>query len=102
MSSHEQESYPTTSLCENCVEFDLQTVCKYYVDLRQTYLDLKLKILMRCGYKTDNIKELKKEHKEEAKLDEKMAATVAAEEDEEAPVPLSTHANYHCSAFFQC
>ena len=34
LSSHEQEIYPTTSLDENCIEFELQTDRNYYVDLR--------------------------------------------------------------------
>ena len=38
LSSHEQETYPTTSLDENCIEFEFQADRKYYVDLRQTYL----------------------------------------------------------------
>ena len=47
LSSHEQEIYPTTSLDENCIEFEVQTDWNYYVDLRQTYLALKLK-LVKC------------------------------------------------------
>ena len=38
LSSHEQEIYPTTSLDENCIEFEFQTVRNCYVDLRQKYL----------------------------------------------------------------
>ena len=33
LSSHEQEIYPTTSLDENCIEFEFQTNLNYYVDL---------------------------------------------------------------------
>ena len=44
LSSHEQEIYPTTSLDENCIEFDFQTDRNCYVDLRRTYLVLKLKL----------------------------------------------------------
>ena len=43
-SSHEQEMYPTTSLDENCIELEFQTDRHYYVDLRQMYLALKLKL----------------------------------------------------------
>ena len=32
--SHEHEIYPTTSLDENCIEFEIQTGRNYYVDLR--------------------------------------------------------------------
>ena len=90
LSSHEQVIYPTTSLDENCIEFEFQMDRNYYVDLRQTYLALKLKLVRGLGYETYNTKEVKKEHKEEAK----------AEEGEEAPVPLVTHVNnILCSIF---
>ena len=36
-SSHEQEIYLTTSLDENCIEFEFQTNRSYYVDLRQFF-----------------------------------------------------------------
>ena len=45
LSSQEQEFYPTTSLDEDCIEFEFQTDLNYNDDLRQTYLDLKLKIV---------------------------------------------------------
>ena len=70
LSSHEQEIYPTTSLDENCIEFEIQTDRSYYVDLRETYLALKLKLVRCRGYETYNTKEVKKEHKEEAKAEE--------------------------------
>ena len=60
LSSHEQEIYPTTSLDENCIEFKFQTDLNYYVDLRQTYLALKLKLVRGRGYETYNTKEVKK------------------------------------------
>ena len=86
LSSHEQETYSTTSLDENCIEFEFQTDRNYYIDLRQTYLALKLKLVKGCGYETYKTKELKKEHKEEAKAEEEETA-------EEEPVPLVTHVN---------
>ena len=52
LSSHEQEIYPTTSLDENCIEFEFQTDRNYYVDLRQSFLDLKLKFVKCPGYDT--------------------------------------------------
>ena len=52
LSSHEQELYPTTSVDENCTEFDFQTDRNCYVDLRQTKLVLKLKFLSGRGYET--------------------------------------------------
>ena len=70
LSSLEQEIYPTTSLDENCIEFEFQTDRNYYVDLRQTYLALQLKLFRGRGYETYNTKEVKKEHKEEAKAEE--------------------------------
>ena len=88
LSSHEQEIYPTISLDENCIEFEFQTDRNYYVDLRQTYLAVKLKLVRGRGYETYNTKEVnKKEHKEEAKAEEEETA------EEEAPVPLVTHVN---------
>ena len=56
-----------------------------YIDLRQTYLALKLKLVKGRGYETYNTKEVKKEHKEEAKAEEKTA--------EEEPVSPVTHVN---------
>ena len=58
LSSHEQEIYPTTSLEENCREFDLQTHRIYYVDLRQTYFALKLKVVKGRGCETYSTKEV--------------------------------------------
>ena len=49
LSSHEQEIYPTTSLDENCIDFVFQTDRNYYVDLRQTYSALKLKLVKGRG-----------------------------------------------------
>ena len=51
LSSHEQEIYPTTSLDEKYrVEFRMDR--NYYVDLRQTYLASKLKLVKGRGYET--------------------------------------------------
>ena len=55
--SHEQENYPTTSLDENCIEFEFQTDRIYYVDLRQSVLALKLKFVKGRGYDTYERKE---------------------------------------------
>ena len=87
LSSHEQDIYPTTSLDENCIEFELQTDRNHYVDLRQTYLVLKMKHVMGRGYETYNTKEAKEEHKEEAKAEEEKTV------EEEAPAPFVTHVN---------
>ena len=72
---------------ENCKEFEFQTDRIYYVDLRQTYLVLKLKPVRGRGYETYTTKEVKTEHKQEAKADEEETAEV------EATVPLVTHVN---------
>ena len=56
LSSHEQQIYPTTSLDENCIKFEFQTDRNNYVDLRQTYLALKLKLVRGRGYETYNTK----------------------------------------------
>ena len=52
LSSHEQEIYPTTSLDENSIEFEFPTVGNVYVDLRQTYLALKIKLVKGRGFDT--------------------------------------------------
>ena len=60
------------------------------------YLALKLKLVRGRGYETYNTKEVKMEHSEEAKAEEKEMA-------QEEPVALVTHVNniLH-SIFFQC
>ena len=85
--SHEQEIYPTTALDQNCIDFEFQMDWNYYFDLRQTYLVLKLKLVRGRGYETYKNKEVKKEHKEEAKAEEEETA------EKEAPSPLVTHVN---------
>ena len=87
LSSHEHESYSTTSLDENYIESEFQTDQNYYIDLRQTYLALKLKFVRGRDYEIYNTTEVKKEHKEEAKAEEEETA------DEDAPVPFATHVN---------
>ena len=87
LSSHEEKIYPITSLDENCLEFEFRRGRNYYVDLRQTYLALKLKLVRGRRYETYDTKEVKKEHKEEAKAEEGETA------EEDAPVPLTTNVN---------
>ena len=91
--SHEQETYPTTSLDENCKEFEFQTDRNLYVDLRQTYFLVKLKLVRGRGYETYNSKEVKKEQKEKAKAKEEE--TVG-----EASALLVTHVNNILHSFF--
>ena len=99
LSSDEQTIYPTTSVDENCIEFDFQTDRDYYVDLRQTCLALKLKVVKGRGYESDKTTEVKKDHKEEAKA---HVETVAAEEEEqEVSVLFVTHVKKTiCTHFF--
>ena len=65
LSLHEQKLYPTTSLDENCIEFEFQTDRNYYVDLRQSFFALELKCDKGRDYDTYDSKE-KKEHKDES------------------------------------
>ena len=89
LSSHEQEIYPTTSLDENCIEFEFQTDRNYYVDLRQSFLALKLKFVKGRGYDTYESKEKKKEHK-----DESVVFTETGDDDsEEEEVARVTYVN---------
>ena len=94
LSSHEQEIYPTTSLDENCIEFEFQTDRNYYVDSRQTYLALKLKLVRGCGYETYNTKEVEKENKKEAKAEEEETA------EEDAPFPFINLVNIILRSIF--
>ena len=54
LSSHEQEIYPTTSLEENCIEFEFQTDRSYYVDLR-AFFGIEAQICQRTWLR--NIRE---------------------------------------------
>ena len=65
LSSHEEKTYPTTSLDENCIEFEFQTDRNYYVDLRQSFPALKLKFVKGRGYDTYESKAKKKENKDD-------------------------------------
>ena len=82
LSSHEQQIYPTTSLDENCIEFELQTDRIYYFDLRQSFLALKLKSVKGRGYDTYESKEKKKEHKDESVVFTKTGTDDSDEEEE--------------------
>ena len=52
LSSHEQEIYPTTYFIEKSIEFEFETDRNFYVDLRQTNLALKIKLVKRSGFNT--------------------------------------------------
>ena len=49
LSSHEQGIYPTSSLDEKWIKFELQADRNFYVDLRQSFLALKLKFVKGRG-----------------------------------------------------
>ena len=89
LSSHEQEFYPTTSLDENCIEFEFQTDRNYYVDLRQSFLALKLKFVKGRGYDKYESKE-KKEHKNESVV---FTETRTDDEEEQEEVARVTYVN---------
>ena len=78
LSSREQEIYPTTSLDENCIEFEFRTDRNYYVDLRQSFLALKLNFVQGRGYDTYESKKKEKQHK-----DEPVVFTETGTDDEE-------------------
>ena len=88
--SHEQEIYPTTSLDQNCIEFEFQTDRNYYVDLRQSILALKLIFVKGRGYDTYESKEKKKEHKDESVV---LTETGTDDSDEEEEVTRVTYVN---------
>ena len=88
LSSHEQEIYPTTSLDENCREFEFQTDRNFYVDLRQSFLALKLKFVKGRGYDTYESREKKKEHN-----DESVVFTGTGTDDGEEEVARVTNVN---------
>ena len=83
-SSPEQQIYPTTSLDENSIEFEFQTDCNNYTDLRQTYLSLVLKLVKRRGFDS---------YKKEAKTKHNEAEDKKADAADDNDVPLITHVN---------
>ena len=91
-SSHEHENYPTTYLDENSIEFEFQTDRNVYVDLRKTYLALKIKLVKGRGSDTYKATEKKKEHKEDTVFDETVDDDVDFIEEDEG-VPHITHVN---------
>ena len=88
LSSHEQENYPTTSLDENCIEFEFQRDWNYYVDLRQSFLALKLKFVKGRGYDSYKSQEEKREQK-----DEFVVFTETGDDEEEEEVARVTYVN---------
>ena len=76
LSSHEREIYPTTSFDENNIEFEFQTDHNVYVDLRKTYLTLKIKLVKGHGFDTYKTTKKKKEHKEETVFFKQVTMTL--------------------------
>ena len=91
--SQEPEKKPHTLLNEHCTEFDVQTDQNNYVELRRAYFALQLKFVKSGGYKSQNNRELEKEHNDEAKAVEKT------EEKQESPNFLVTHVKTLCTQF---
>ena len=79
------------SLDEKCKEIQFQSDWNCYVDLRQTYLALKLKLVKGRDYDTYNTKEVEKGNKGESKGT--AEAGEKQEEEEEGPVHLFIHVN---------
>ena len=88
LSPHEREIYLTNSLDENCIDFEFQVDRNHYVDLRQSFLALKLKFLKGRGYVTYESKEKKKEHK-----DESVVFTETGDEEVEEEVARVAYVN---------
>ena len=92
LSSREQKIYPTTSLDENSIEFEFQKDRNVDVDLRQTYLALKIKLVKGRVFDTYKTTEKKKEHKEDAVFTETGDDDVELIEEDKR-VPNITHVN---------
>ena len=98
LSSHEQQIYPTTSLDENCTEFEFETDRNYYVELRQSFLSLKLKFVEGRGYDTYESKEKQKEDKDESVVFTETGTYDEEEREEEIRV---TYVNNIRNWYFQ-
>ena len=96
---HEQEYHPTTSLDENSFEFEFRINCIVYVDLRLTYLTLKIKLVKRHGFDAYKTTEKKKEHKIYTVLTETGDDDVELIEEYEG-VPHITHVNNNFFSIF--
>ena len=85
LSSLEQETYPTTSLDEHCIEFEFQTDRNYYVET--DVFGFETETCLGSWLRNLQYKKVKEEHKEEAKAKEEKTV------EEDASVPLDTHVN---------
>ena len=91
--------HPTTSLDENSIEFEFQTDRNLCVDLRQTYLGLKLKLVQGRGFDSYKTTEKEKEHKEDVVFTETGDDDVEIKEEDEG-VPHITHVNNFLHSIF--
>ena len=99
LSSHEQKIYPTTSLDENSIEFEIQTDRNVYVDLRQTNLALKIKLVKGRGFDTYKTTQKKKEHQKDTVFTETGDDDVEIVEEDEG-VPHFTQVNNNLHSIF--
>ena len=60
-----KEFIPQKSFDDNSIEIEFETDRKFYVDLRQTYLALKIKLVNGRCFDTYKTREKKKEHQED-------------------------------------
>ena len=67
LSFHEHKTNPLPHAMETPWSLNLQTDRKYYVDLRQTYLALKMNLVKGLAYETYNTKEVKRNTKKKQK-----------------------------------
>ena len=73
---------------KNCIEFEFQTDRNFYIDLRLSFLALKLKFVKGRGYGTYESKEKKEEHK-----DDSVVLTETGEDEEEEELARVTYVN---------
>ena len=92
-------SLTTTSVDENSIEFDFQTDRNVYVDLRQTYLAVKIKLVKGRGFDTYKTPEKKKEHKEDTVFTETGDNDVEFIEEGKR-LPHITHVNIILHSIF--
>ena len=92
LSSHEQEIYPTTSREKSSIEFEFQTDRNVYVDLRQTKVALKIKLVEGSGFDTYKTTENENELKRDAVFTETGDDDVEFIEEDEGK-PHITHVN---------
>ena len=100
VTSYPQELYPTISLDENSIEFEFQTDRNVYVDLQQTYLELKIKLHKGRCFDTYKTREKKEKHKEANVFTETRDGDVDFIEEEGKGVPHMTHLNKTLHSFF--